>query len=492
MEIILWIGFYFLAFYAFLPALISRIFGFRVFMKGISDTDIALTFDDGPDPVYTPKLLDLLKRTGAKGTFFVVGENAERHPDIIARIHAEGHVIGIHNYVHHTNWFMRPSTVKRQIHRTSDVIKRITGSRPMYYRPPWGIVNVFDFANLGYLQIVLWSELFGDWRKRVGAEKLYKRMKRKLKPGQVFLLHDCGITFGADRDAPASTISALERILDDGKQLGFRFVGIDDMIAVTERAKNAKISARRDAKSPISRGEPADDNQQAIGPVKKIIVSLWMVYEKVFHVLFRLRPVGTSHFFNYRIRKYSGPPLDFVEGQTLRSGDQIMEIHFDNQMLFDLSMKSKSTMQVGIRIIREMQGALPDMARELAIAPKGDQVKALYGISMIHRGADVLGYETFELPKSMFSWMTNLYLRFLIRVIHPSGNERVRGKGDTMNPRMIVMPREMLLSWADESSPRKRRPANKNSAEIESAASISADREVELADFEESTIGKLV
>ena len=77
MELILWIGIYFLTFYAFLPAIVSRIFGFRVFMRGRSEQEIALTFDDGPDPEYTPKLLDLLKSRGARATFFVVGEIAE-------------------------------------------------------------------------------------------------------------------------------------------------------------------------------------------------------------------------------------------------------------------------------------------------------------------------------------------------------------------------------------------------------------------------------
>ncbi|RED65628.1 polysaccharide deacetylase family protein [Cohnella lupini] len=492
MEIILWIGFYFLTFYAFLPALVSRIFGFRVFMKGQSKSEVSLTFDDGPDPVYTPKLLDLLKRHGAKGTFFVVGENAERNPELIARIHEEGHILGIHNYVHHTNWLMRPRTVKRQIHRTSDVIKRITGSRPMYYRPPWGIVNVFDYANLGYLQIVLWTSLFGDWRKKVGADKLYKRMKQKLRPGEVFLLHDCGITFGADRDAPANTLSALERILDDGRELGYRFVGIDEMITITERAKKKGKPIERTAtrRSSMSNDEQAGDNAHKVGPLKKLVVSLWMLYEKGFHIAFRLRPIGEGHFFNYRIRRYSGPPLDLQGDQTLRSGDRIMEIHFENQMLFDLGMNSKSTLQIGIRIIREMQNALPDMARELAKAPHGDEVKALYGVSMIHRGADSLGYETFELPRGLFSWMTNIYLRILIRVIHPAGNQRVRDKGDSMNPRMLIMTREMLLSWADESSPRKRRPvrsakANAGKQQAENAAETAAD-------FEETTIGELV
>ncbi|WP_239617520.1 polysaccharide deacetylase family protein [Cohnella mopanensis] len=493
MEIILWIGFYFLTFYAFLPALVSRIFGFRVFMKGKSESDIALTFDDGPDPVYTPQLLDLLKKHGAKATFFVVGENAERNPDIIARIHQEGHILGIHNYVHHTNWFMRPKTVKRQIHRTSDVIKRITGTRPMYYRPPWGIVNVFDYANLGYLQIVLWTSLFGDWKKRVGAEKLYRRMRQKLKPGQVFLLHDCGITFGADKDAPANTLSALERILDDGRGLGYRFVGVDDLIAVTERAKNKKqvddqVTRRSDMKS----GEKEEISPK-ISPFKKVIVSLWMVYEKVFHLVFRLRPVGAGHFFNYRIRRYSGPPMDLQDNQTLRSGDHIMEIHFENQMLFDLGMNSKSTLQIGIRIIREMEKALPDMARELAVAPNGDKVKALYGVSMIHRGSESLGYRNFDLPRGLFAWMTNLYLRFLIRVIHPSGNQRVREKGDSMAPRMLLMPRHILMTWADESRP-SRRPKRGQDTKSDSGIQTidETDSQDLVAQFEEGAVGKLV
>lgn len=494
MEIILWIGFYFLTFYAFLPALISRIFGFRVFMRGKSKTEIALTFDDGPDPEYTPKLLDLLKKQGAKATFFVVGENAERNPEIIARIHEEGHILGIHNYVHHSNWLMRPRTVKRQIHRTSDVIKRITGSRPMYYRPPWGIVNVFDYANLGYLQIVLWTSLFSDWRKKIGPDKLYRRMKQKLKPGQVFLLHDCGSTFGADRDAPANTISALERILDDGRQLGYRFVGIDEMIEITERAKKKKNSDHRTArKSTMKSSEGEEVKVPRIGPLKKVIVSLWMAYEKIFHVVFRLRPVGSGHFFNYRIRRYSGPPLDLQGDQTLRSGDRIMEIHFENQMLFDLGMNSKSTLQIGIRIIREMEKALPEMARELAVAPNGDQVRALYGVSMIHRGSESLGYKTFELPRGLFAWTTNIYLRVLMRVIHPAGNQRVREKANSLNPRMLIMPRDILLTWANDDRA-NRRPVRERAKKNDAAKPSNQEAETQelVAHFEEGSIGKLV
>jgi peptidoglycan/xylan/chitin deacetylase (PgdA/CDA1 family) len=493
MELILWIGFYFITFYAFLPAFVSRIFGFRVFMRGKTSREIALTFDDGPDPFYTPQLLDLLKRHGAKATFFVVGENAERNPEIIARIHEEGHIIGIHNYVHHTNWFMRPRTVKRQIHRTSDVIKRITDTRPMYYRPPWGIVNVFDYANLGYLQIVLWTSLFGDWRKRLTADQLYKRMSKKLRPGEVFLLHDCGITFGAYRDAPANTISALERILIDGREQEYRFVGIDEMIHLTERSHVKRETIQQSARSASMRRNEADSvktSNHSIGPIKKIIVAAWMLWEKVFHILFRLRPVGDGKSFNYRIRRYAGPPMDLRADTSLHSGDYIMEIHFENQMLFDLGMNSKSALQTGIKLIREMEKALPDMARELAKAPHGDKVKGLYGVSMIHRGAESLGYGTYDLPRGMFAWMTNIYLRILIRVIHPEGNDRVRSRGVGMTPRMLIMPREILLTWADETRAR-RRPERERPMKLDNKQAA-ATSESEVEGLPEDTLGKLV
>lgn len=466
MELFLWICFYLWTFYGLLPALISRLFGFRVFLRGKADREIALTFDDGPDPVYTGRLLDLLRKYGARGTFFVVGENAERHPDLIARIHREGHVLGIHNYKHKTNWLMRPKTVKLHIQRTSDVVKRITGVRPQYYRPPWGIMNAFDYSKLGYLQVVLWTSMFGDWREKVGAELLYTRMRQKLKPGQVFLLHDCGSTFGADRNAPANMIAALERILQDGDGLSCRFVGIDEMIDLTERNKRSAGSLRPPARraAAMSDGEtrPAriESKEEAAarnpGFGKRLLVRIWLVYESLFHFVFRLRPVGDGKSINYRIRRYSGPPLDLRDDSTLYSGDYVMEMHFDNKMLYELGMGARSAMKVGIRIVRAVEQALPYLARELAVAKHGAEVKALYGISMIHRGSDSLGFGIHDLPRGLFAWMTNWYLRILIRVIHPAGNARVRDDGGSLVPKMLIMPRELLLGWADVSHGQRR------------------------------------
>lgn len=233
-TLLLWL-FYISTFYAFIPGIISRIFGYRVFRKGKGNREFALTFDDGPDPRYTPQLLDLLKRFNAKATFFVVGANAERHPELIRRIYDEGHLIGIHNYVHKTNWLMRPATVRRQIERTSDIIYDITGERSTYYRPPWGIVNLFDFSKRRHVQIVLWSAMFGDWREHQGSERLAKKMLSRLNPGEVMLLHDSGTTLGADPEAPKNMLIALEQTLVEAGKRGLRSIRIDDMIKEAEQ-----------------------------------------------------------------------------------------------------------------------------------------------------------------------------------------------------------------------------------------------------------------
>ncbi|MFC0393140.1 polysaccharide deacetylase family protein [Paenibacillus mendelii] len=419
-NLLLW-GFYILTFYAFLPGLVSRTFGFRVFKKGRAKNEIALTFDDGPDPVYTSQLLDLLKKYNAKATFFVVGIHAERNPELLRRMHEEGHVIGIHNYVHKSNWFMRPGTVKKQIHRTSEIIKKATGERTVYYRPPWGIVNLFDFSNLGYLQIILWSALFGDWRSRVGSDRLHKRMMKKLRPGEVLLLHDCGATLGADRDAPANMLAALEPFLDAGKQRGYEFITVPEMIGITDRNKSIKPS---------------------ISWYKRTIVAGWMAWERLFHVLFRIESGGTDSVFHIRVVPYHGKTLHLSDGQTIEDKDEVIELHFDNNKLYHLMTESRSLMHVAIRLIREVEQALPKLAATIAGRKDYERVRGLYGISMINKGAEQFGFSVLELPKGLFDKMTRLYLKFLLRVLHPSGKKRVKDQGGRLSPRIIAMSME--------------------------------------------------
>ncbi|GIO55787.1 polysaccharide deacetylase family protein [Paenibacillus rhizosphaerae] len=432
-TLLLWL-FYISSFYAFIPGLITRIFGFRVFRRGITEHEYALTFDDGPDSVYTPKLLDLLKRYNAKATFFVVGSHAEQHPEIVKRIYDEGHLIGIHNYVHKSNWLMRPGTVKKQIMKTDKVIHTITGERSSYYRPPWGIVNLFDFAKRSQFKIVLWSSMFGDWRERIGADRLTERMLNKLQPGEVMLLHDCGLTAGANPDAPQQMLIALERVLEEAERRGMKAIRIDEMIEAKEKAPERKLPR-----------------------LKRASVKVWLLWETLFHAMFRLKSIRPyDPFIHYRLRTYKGQTVEMNDGATLSKGDKVIELHFDNEKLFRLGVRSRSMVHLAIQMIRATEDQFPELARIILSDPELQQAKAIYGITMINRGPKNFGFKIVDLKDGLFARSTTMYLKFLLRIINPSGQERLKDHAEQMVPKLLVMSVAQLIERFSESGSHRR------------------------------------
>ncbi|MFB6468134.1 polysaccharide deacetylase family protein [Cytobacillus sp. Hz8] len=216
--------------YTIVPYILSFGFGFQIFRRNKSSNKIAFTFDDGPDEIYTPILLDLLKKYHIKATFFVLGSKAEKHPDLIKRMHQEGHLIGVHNYIHRSNWVMAPWSVRRQLEHCETIIKEITGVKPIYYRPPWGLMNIFDYFLRGKFKIILWSLMVGDWRSTGGSQKVKNRLLSKIKKGDIILLHDSGDTLGADSNAPINTIKALKEVLNELVSKGYSCVRIDELL----------------------------------------------------------------------------------------------------------------------------------------------------------------------------------------------------------------------------------------------------------------------
>ncbi|MFF2909073.1 polysaccharide deacetylase family protein [Paenibacillus sp. NPDC057934] len=455
-TLLLWL-FYISSFYAFIPGIISRIFGYRVFRKGTGSHEFALTFDDGPDPRFTPKVLELLRRYDAKATFFVVGSHAERYPDLIRSIHAEGHLIGIHNYVHKTNWLMRPATVRKQIQRTDEIIYSITGEHSTYYRPPWGIVNLFDFSKRRRVQIVLWSAMFGDWREKQGAEKLTEKMLSRLNPGEVMLLHDSGATLGADPDAPGLMLIALERTLEEAQRRGLRSIRIDQMIKTAEKSSIQQISFG-----------------------KRLIVGLWLGWEQLFQFLFKLRTLSPAEpFLHYRLRKYQGQSITMEDGTTLSKGDKVIELHVDNRELFELGMHSRSSAQLAIRMIRRMEKDMPVLAEEIAHDEALLEAKALYGVSMINRGPEKFGFTVLDMPDGWFARSSKIYLSLLLSVIHPAGGARLKERTEVLVPKLILMPVSELLKRHDQKM--QPRSANRKREQIEEERNRSnAVDEVEL------------
>ncbi len=173
--------------------------------KNCKENIVALTFDDGVNAEFTPKVLELLKKHNAKATFFCIGKNVEKHPEIAKQIIADGHSIGNHTYNHSNNWgFFNTNKVRDELQKTDKIIEKITGKQTKLFRPPFGVTNPniakavqsFDYEIIG------WNVRSLDTVIK-NPDKILKRITSKVKKGDIILLHDTS----------QKSVAVLERLL---------------------------------------------------------------------------------------------------------------------------------------------------------------------------------------------------------------------------------------------------------------------------------------
>ncbi len=185
---------------------------------------IAMTFDDGPSEKLTPKLLDLLAAHHIKATFFVIGQNAAAHPQILARMIREGHEIGNHSWSHPNLAKMSDEAVRRELRKTDDAIFAGAGVHPTLMRPPYGSITArqkrWIHDEFGY-RIILWEVDPLDW-KRPGPSVITNRIVRETHNGAIVLSHDIH----------AGTIAAMPATFTALQEKGFKFVTVSELIAM--------------------------------------------------------------------------------------------------------------------------------------------------------------------------------------------------------------------------------------------------------------------
>ena len=196
-------------------------FKFNKIMRGDTRKPrIALTFDDGPHPVYTLELLDILRRTHTPATFFVVGEQVEKNPALVQLEVAEGNEVGDHTYDHVNLTLIPPELVAYELDRCDDAIAKATGAPVRFFRPPGGEYNgevVRDVSGRGYIT-TLWTDDPGDFMRPPSAVIL-KRTLAHLENGAIILLHD-GIP---------ETLQALPSLITTARQRGYQFVTVSQL-----------------------------------------------------------------------------------------------------------------------------------------------------------------------------------------------------------------------------------------------------------------------
>ncbi len=196
------------------------------------DGAVALTFDDGPDPRYTPLILSILREKGVPATFFVIGREAERHPHILREIAASSCEIGNHSYSHNYLGGNSYDRIAEELDRTQQVVLQATGERCRWFRPPGGDSSPYLFQvalQRGY-RIALWNVDPWDW-KRPKPRSIWRRILTQMRPGAVVVMHDGG----GERDG---TLQALPTIIDELRVRGYRFVTLDELYESPKQTSN--------------------------------------------------------------------------------------------------------------------------------------------------------------------------------------------------------------------------------------------------------------
>src|SRR5713226_8657143 len=230
---------------------------FNIDQFGAANKKIALSFDDGPDPKWTPKILDVLKEKSVPGVFFVIGNMANQRPDILKREYAEGHEIGNHTFTHPKFDDITRTEIRWQLNLTERLIESTLGVKSILFRPPYGIDHQPEYAEevaqlpypqeLGYLIIGQRIDP-DDWSLRDGqpipAKEIADSVLRQANKGNIVLLHDGG----GDR---SQTLAALPQLIDALRAQGYRFVSVSDLLGKTRANVMVPLSSQEQLEARI-------------------------------------------------------------------------------------------------------------------------------------------------------------------------------------------------------------------------------------------------
>lgn len=192
--------------------------------------EVALTFDDGPDNIFTPKILDILKENNIKATFFIVGIRAQANPEMVKRILNEGHSIGNHSWDHPDLDKLSSDKIKSEIKKTDDLLSSIIGYHPSIVRPPYGAADKNVIQEIGFMgfKIIDWSVDTRDWAG-TPVPTIMSYVKQELRPGGIILQH-CA---GGKKENLYNTVTALPQIIAYLRSGGYSFVRVPELLNIS-------------------------------------------------------------------------------------------------------------------------------------------------------------------------------------------------------------------------------------------------------------------
>jgi peptidoglycan/xylan/chitin deacetylase (PgdA/CDA1 family) len=215
-----------------------------VVRRGPARAMAALTFDDGPDPEQTPRILDVLAAAGVQAAFFMIGRHVEDAPAVAQAVAAAGHDLGNHTYGHRHLWTLSPATSAAEVDHGAEAIATATGLMPRYFRPPWGAFNWAAYVRAGQIgeARVLWSVRSEGWLAAAPAARMAAYVVRKAHAGAIINLHDRG----GHPSTPAETLAALPLMIAGLRARGLDVVPLRVLLRPTGRPATPRSWDRPD------------------------------------------------------------------------------------------------------------------------------------------------------------------------------------------------------------------------------------------------------
>ena len=200
----------------------------------VHDKWIALTFDDGPYPPYTDRLLDVLKAKRVHATFFLVAEQAQQYPELVRRMKADGHTVGLHAFRHRDFLKLTEEEKRKDLERGKNLLRDITGKNPVYWRPPHGFrdFSVMETAAAQNLTVINWSVIPRDWTG-IDSQEIFRRVMDKADDGSIVLLHD-GDSPGY-KASRQPTVDAVSLLIDSLREKGYHLVSLEEYVQAEKR-----------------------------------------------------------------------------------------------------------------------------------------------------------------------------------------------------------------------------------------------------------------
>jgi peptidoglycan/xylan/chitin deacetylase (PgdA/CDA1 family) len=387
---------------------------------------VALTFDDGPDPEFTPRVLDILDYYNVSATFFLIGEKAKRYPDLVREILARGHKVGAHSQHHRLSWRMSPLSTWQEWQESIKTLESITGKEIQWIRPPWGTFNLalWFWMKKNKKKAILWNVKGKDWQVKRTPAEITSRILKNIKQGSILLFHDSGGEFGAPENSVQALKSICQRIIEEHK------------LPITPLEFQPWTLWRRWA------------------------FVLWEKWEQLYAKYFSIKWIDATCLFRLAKKRYKGPDIYDKDGTMLaKKGDIVADIHLAS---IRLQSKEGDIQGIGLRALSLVRNSLPVLAKYIAESPEYRNVEVLVGFTLLNRGAKGLGFEVQEVPSSWAIRRMGFAQKVIMLIYHPMGKSR-NNKRLGNKPKLVWISKQKLLDlWLPQNNLLQNKKDNKD------------------------------